>query len=88
MSQVITLSDAAALSNNELVEGIIADIITVDEWFKYLPFVVFEGLAYTFTREKALASADFAVPGINLAKATTNFRFRFLLNQKLLHVLI
>lgn len=66
MSQVITLSDAAALSNNELVEGIIADIITVDEWFKYLPFVVFEGLAYTFTRERALASADFAVPGTNL----------------------
>ncbi len=66
MAQVIALSDAAALSNNLLVEGIIADIITVDEWFKYLPFVVFEGLAYTFTRENQLASADFASPGTNL----------------------
>jgi hypothetical protein len=66
MAQVIALSDAAALSNNLLVEGIIADIITVDEWFKYLPFVVFEGLAYTFTRENQLAAANFASPGTNL----------------------
>lgn len=66
MAQVITLSDAAVLSNNMLVEGIIADIVTVDEWFKYLPFVVFEGLAYTFTRESTLAAADFASPGTSL----------------------
>lgn len=66
MAQVISLTDAAALSNNELVEGIVADIVSVDEWFKYLPFVVFEGLAYTFTREQTLASADFATPGTSL----------------------
>lgn len=66
MAQVISLSDAAALSNNLLVEGIVADIISVDEWFRYLPFVVFEGLAYTFTREANLAAADFASPGSNL----------------------
>ncbi len=66
MAQVIQLADAAVLSNNELVEGIIADIISVDEWFKYLPFVVFEGLAYTFTRERTLAAADWASPGTNL----------------------
>lgn len=69
MAQVITLSDAAVLSNNLLVEGIVADIVTVDEWFKYLPFVVFEGLAYTFTREKRLAKADFSSPGTNLNQA-------------------
>jgi hypothetical protein len=70
MAQVISLSDAAVLSNNMLVEGIIADIVTVDEWFRYLPFVVFEGLAYTFTREKTLAAADFASPGTNLNAAS------------------
>jgi hypothetical protein len=69
MSQVISLSDAAKLSNNILVEGIIADIISVDEWFRYLPFVVFEGLAYTFTRESTIAAADFAAPGTNLNAA-------------------
>lgn len=66
MAQVISLTDAAVLSNNMLVEGIIADIVTVDDWFKHLPFVVFEGLAYTFTREASLAKADFASPGTNL----------------------
>ena len=69
MAQVISLTDAAVLSQNMLVEGIIADIVTVDEWFKYLPFVVFEGLAYTFTREALLASADFATPGTSLNQA-------------------
>jgi len=69
MAQVISLSEAAVLSNNELVEGIVADIISVDEWFRYLPFVVFEGLAYTFTRERTLAAADFATTGTNLNAA-------------------
>jgi len=69
MPQVVTLTEAAKLSNNLLVEGIVADIVTVDEWFRYLPFVTFEGLAYTFTREKTLASADFASRGTNLSQA-------------------
>ena len=66
MAQVISLTEAAKLSNNVLVEGIIADIVTVDTWFRFLPFVVFEGLAYTFTREASLAGADFASPGTDL----------------------
>ena len=69
MAQVVSLTDASALSKNLLVEGIIADIISVDEWFQFLPFVVFEGLAYTFTREKTLASASFAAPGTALNQA-------------------
>ena len=32
MAQVISLLDAATLSNNELVEGIVADIVSVDDW--------------------------------------------------------
>lgn len=66
MAQVVTLTEAAKLSNNDLVEGIISDIVTVDAWFQYLPFVVFEGLSYTFVREATLAAADFAAPGANL----------------------
>ena len=69
MAQVVSLSEAAKLSNNLLVEGIVADIISVDEFFEHLPFVVFEGLAYTFTREQSLAAADFASPGANLNAA-------------------
>lgn len=69
MSQVVTLTEAAKLSNNELVEGIISDIVTVDQWFRFLPFVTITGLAYTITREKTLASAAFAAPGANLNQA-------------------
>jgi len=77
MAQVISLTDAAVLSNNLLVEGIIADIVSVDEWFKHLPFVVFEGLAYTFTRESQLAKAAFAAPGqnLNLSKYQAGAKF-------------
>jgi hypothetical protein len=66
MAQVITLTEAAKLSNNLLVEGVIEDIITINEWYRHLPFVVFEGLAYTFTREKTIGKAAFAAPGTNL----------------------
>ena len=66
---VATLGAAAILSNNLLVEGIVADIISVDQWFRFLPFVTFEGLAYTFTREATLASADFAAAGVSLNAA-------------------
>lgn len=69
MSQVITLAEAANISNNVLVQGIIADIVTVDQWFKYLPFVMFEGLNYSFTREKKIGKAAFAAPGTSLAAA-------------------
>jgi len=66
MAQIVTLSEAAKLSNNLLIEGIIEDIVTVDQFFRFLPFVAFDGLSYTFTREKELAEAAFSVPGTNL----------------------
>lgn len=69
MAQVVSLTEAAKLSNNVLIEGIISDIVTVDTWFRFLPFVTFEGLAHTFTREATLASADFATPGTDLSQA-------------------
>lgn len=78
MAQVITLNEAAKLSNNLLVEGVIEDIITINEWYKYLPFVVFEGLSYSFTRESSIARAAFAGPGqdLSLAKYTQGATFQ------------
>jgi len=67
--QVTSLSEAAKLSNNLLVEGIVEDITTVDQFFRFLPFVAFEGLAYTFTRENQIALAGFSAPGTNLDQA-------------------
>lgn len=65
-TQAISLTDAALASNNYLVQGVVEDIITINEWYKYLPFVLTNGLAYTFTREATIAKSAFAAPGANL----------------------
>lgn len=65
-TQAITLVEAAKASNNYLVQGVVEDIITINEWYKYLPFVMMNGLSYTFSREKTIARSAFAAPGANL----------------------
>lgn len=62
----LTLQEAAKLSNNEVVEGIVEDIITHDNWFQYVPFVLIGGLSHTFQREAELANVDFAGIGQDL----------------------
>lgn len=62
----LLLSEAAKLSNDEVVEGIVEDIITEDMWFQYLPFVQINGLSHNFQREKALGAVDFAGIGQDL----------------------
>lgn len=62
----LLLSEAAKLSNDEVIEGIVEDIITQDQWFQYLPFVTINGLSHVFKREKALGAVDFAGIGQDL----------------------
>lgn len=62
----LLLSEAAKLSNDEVIEGIVEDIITQDAWFEYLPFVQIGGLSHVFKRERELASVDFAGIGQDL----------------------
>ena len=62
----LLLSEAAKLSNDEVVEGIVEDIITEDMWFQYLPFVTINGLSHVFKREATLAQVDFAGIGQDL----------------------
>ena len=62
----VSLAEAAKLSNNEVVEGIVEDIISQDNWFQYLPFVQINGLSHTFKRERKLADVDFAGIGQDL----------------------
>lgn len=62
----LSLQEAAKLSNNEVVEGIVEDIISQDNWFQYIPFVQLNGLSHTFQREAGLASVDFAGIGQDL----------------------
>lgn len=63
----LLLSEAAKLSNDEVVEGIVEDIITEDMWFQYLPFVQINGLSHAFKREATLGSVDFAGIGQDLS---------------------
>lgn len=63
----LLLSEAAKLSNDEVVEGIVEDIITTDMWFQYLPFVQINGLSHVFKREASLGNVDFAGIGQDLS---------------------
>jgi hypothetical protein len=62
----LLLSEAAKLSNDEVVEGIVEDIITEDMWFQYLPFVQINGLSHNFQREASMGAVDFASIGQDL----------------------
>ncbi len=46
----LSLAKAGLLSNNKLVQGIVAEILTVDAFSRVLPFVTVEGKALTYNR--------------------------------------
>lgn len=54
----LSLAKAGLLSNNKLVQGIVAEILAVDAFSKVLPFVTVEGKALTYNR--SLNTADTA----------------------------
>jgi len=54
----LSLAKAGLLSNNKLVQGIVAEILTVDAFSRVLPFVTVEGKALTYNR--SLNTADTA----------------------------
>lgn len=64
--------EAQRLSNNQLVSGVIDEIIERDDLFAVLPFVGVNGKAYVYNRENALGSADFLDPNdpVNESAAT------------------
>lgn len=65
--------EAAKLSNNQLVAGVIEEIIEKDELFAVLPFVGINGKAYVYDRENALASADFLDPNDVVNEGASTF---------------
>ncbi|RKI09718.1 phage major capsid protein [Corallococcus sp. AB030] len=70
----VILSEAAKLSNNDLVAGIIENIVTVDRFFGVLPFEPVEGPAAVYNRENVLGDVQMlGVGGTISAKAATTF---------------
>lgn len=65
-------TEAEKLSNNQLIAGVIDQIIERDDLFSVLPFVGVNGKAYVYNRENTLGSADFLDPNdpVNESAAT------------------
>lgn len=69
-----TLAEAGKLTNDMIVQGVIADIIDVNPMFTMLPFVGYTGQAIVCNRENALGDAGlYAVDASITAKAAATF---------------
>lgn len=65
--------EAAKLSNNQLVAGVIEEIITRDELFALLPFTKVNGKAYVYERENAQSTATFIDPNEAVTEDAATF---------------
>jgi Phage capsid family len=70
----VTLSQSALLSQDELIAGVIENVITVNRFFDVLPFDGIEGNALAYNRENALGDVQMlGVDGTITAKAAATF---------------
>lgn len=70
----VTLAESAKLAQNDLVAGIIENIITVNRMFEVLPFDGIDGNAVAYNRENVLGDVDvYAVDATIGAKAAATF---------------
>lgn len=70
----VTLTESAKLANDELVAGVIANVITVNQMYELLPFDDIEGNSLAYNRELALGDIQVATVGDTItAKAAATF---------------
>lgn len=69
----LLLQDAQNLSNNQLIAGVIEEIIYRDDMFAVLPFTKVNGKAYVYNRESTLASADWLAPNSTTNESASSF---------------
>lgn len=65
--------EADKLSNNQLVSGVIEQIIERDDMFAVMPFVQVSGKAYVYNREKTLSEAEFLDPNEVVPEGAATF---------------
>lgn len=65
--------EAEKLSNNQLVSGVIDQIIERDDLFDVLPFTYVVGKAYVYNRENTLGGADFLDPNDTVNESAATF---------------
>lgn len=66
-------TEAEKLSNNQLVAGVIEEVIDTDAMFAMLPFVGVNGKAYVYDRENGLATATFLDPNDTVTEDAATF---------------
>lgn len=66
-------TEAEKLSNNDLVAGVIEEIITKEGLFALLPFAKTTGKAYVYNRETTISEAPFVDPNEALAEGAATF---------------
>ena len=70
----VTLAESAKLSQNQLLAGVIENIVTVNPLYEVMPFMGIEGNALAYNRENALGDSQFlGVGGTITAKAAATF---------------
>lgn len=70
----VTLAESAKLAQDELVAGVIENVITVDRFFEVLPFDGIDGNALAYNRENVLGDVSvFAVDATITTKAAATF---------------
>ena len=66
-------AEAEKLSNNQLVAGVITEIIDRDDLFAILPFTRVNGKAYVYNRENTLATAEWLDPNEEVKESASTF---------------
>lgn len=70
----VTLAESAKLAQDELVSGVIENVVTVNEMFELLPFDGIDGNALAYNRENALGDVQMAGVGSTItAKGAATF---------------
>ncbi len=65
--------EAAKLSNNLLIQGVIEEVITEDDLWAVLPFKQVNSLAYVYNRERELSEPDFLGVNENVSEGGAKF---------------
>ncbi len=66
----VTLAESAKLAQNELVAGVIENVVTVNQMYELLPFDGIDGNALAYNRENALG--DIQVAGVDDSVTANN----------------
>lgn len=66
-------TEAEKLSNNDLVAGVIEEIIDKDDLFAVLPFTKTDGKAYVYNRENTISEAVFVDPNETITEEASTF---------------